>query len=140
MTTPFWARNSSNGAHTSLPYFRQLGAISNDLSNWAMADGANGWDQNDPHGVYFSGTTPTNGTISGSNGTITTDIHDTPRLSRDAAPKRSCRISEEFDVCRVAGIHGEPRVSHLSGSTAQPSTALYTLDRPGGVLSSFGLY
>ena len=35
----FLGRNSGNGAHTALPYFRQLGAISNDLSNW----GHGGW-------------------------------------------------------------------------------------------------
>ena len=68
----FLGRNSGGGAHTALPYFRELGAISNDLSNWAMADGANGWDKNDPHGVYFSGTAAANGVINGSSGTITT--------------------------------------------------------------------
>jgi hypothetical protein len=47
--------NSNNGAHTNLPYFRQLGAIGNDLTKWGLADGANGWDSNDAHGVYFSG-------------------------------------------------------------------------------------
>jgi hypothetical protein len=37
-----------------------------------MADGANGWDMNDPHGVYFSGTAAANGTTNGPTGTITT--------------------------------------------------------------------
>src|SRR6476660_1115865 len=58
--------NSNNGAHTNLPYFRQFGAIGNDLSNWGLADGENGWDLNDPHGRYFSGVAASNTTISGS--------------------------------------------------------------------------
>jgi hypothetical protein len=28
----------------ALPYYRQLGAVGNDLSNWGLADGENGWD------------------------------------------------------------------------------------------------
>ena len=32
----------------------------------------NGWDKNDPHGIYFSGTAASNTTISGASGTFTT--------------------------------------------------------------------
>jgi len=49
-------RNSPNGVHTPLGYYREYGAIGYDLTGWAMADGENGWDKNDPHGLYYSGT------------------------------------------------------------------------------------
>ena len=68
----FLGRDPGNHDHTDLPYFRQLGLVSNDLSNWGFADGENGWDKNDPHGVYLSGTAASNTTISGATGTFTT--------------------------------------------------------------------
>ena len=58
--------------HTILLYYRQLGLVSDDLSDWGFADGANGWDSNDSHGQYFSGTAASNTTISGTSGTFTT--------------------------------------------------------------------
>src|SRR5690242_14405710 len=67
----FLGTNSSSGSHTNLPYFRQLGLVGNDLSNWGFADGANGWDWNDSHGIYFSGTAASNTMISGADGTFT---------------------------------------------------------------------
>src|SRR6476646_11553396 len=70
--------NSNNGAHTNLPYFRQFGAIGNDLSNWGLADGENGWDMNDPHGRYFSGVAESNTTISGSAARFIPGITMTP--------------------------------------------------------------
>ena len=68
----FLGRNPGNHDHTNLPVFRQLGLVSDDLSNWGFADGANGWDKNDPHGIYLSGTAASNTTISGASGTFTT--------------------------------------------------------------------
>ena len=70
--------NSNNGAHTNLPYFLQFGAIGNDLSNWGLADGENGWDLNDPHGRYFSGVAASNTTISGSAARFIPGITMTP--------------------------------------------------------------
>src|SRR5947207_3642760 len=55
--------NSPNGTHTSLSYYREYGAVGNDLTSWGIADGENGWDKNDPHGLYFSGTAASNTTI-----------------------------------------------------------------------------
>ena len=46
-------RNSPNGTHTSLGYYREYGATG---GVWGFADGENGWDKNDPHGLYKSGT------------------------------------------------------------------------------------
>ena len=40
----FLGRDPGNHDHTNLPYFRQLGLVSDDLSDWGFADGANGWD------------------------------------------------------------------------------------------------
>ena len=40
----FLGRDPGSHDHTNLPYYRQLGLVSNDLSNWGFADGANGWD------------------------------------------------------------------------------------------------
>src|SRR6516164_4559901 len=49
--------NSPNGKHTALGYYRQYGAAGgNPLTQWGYADGENGWDKNDPHGLYKSGT------------------------------------------------------------------------------------
>src|SRR5205823_3653032 len=52
----FLGMNPGDHDHTNLQDYRQLGLVDDDLSNWGFADGANGWDKNDPHGVYFSGT------------------------------------------------------------------------------------
>ena len=43
-----------------------------------MADGANGWDTNDPHGLYLSGSAASDTTITGRGGTFTTEITMTP--------------------------------------------------------------
>ena len=67
----FLGRDPGNSDHTTLSIFRQLGLVSDDLSNWGFADGANGWDSNDSHGIYFNGTAATNTTISGTSGTFT---------------------------------------------------------------------
>ena len=74
----FLGVNSQNGAHTALPYFRQLGAVGNDLSKWGLADGENGWDLNDAHGLYFNGTSASSTSISGSSARFTTDIPMVP--------------------------------------------------------------
>ena len=63
-------------------YFRQLGLVSNDLSNWGFADGDNGWDKNDPHGIYLSGTAASNTTIRGASGTFTIETPMTPHAYR----------------------------------------------------------
>src|SRR5215831_10262264 len=68
----FLGRDPGNQDHTDMPYYRQLGLVSDDLSNWGFADGANGWDWNDSHGRYFSGTAASNTTISGATGTFRT--------------------------------------------------------------------
>src|SRR5262249_26870436 len=41
--------NPSNGHHTSLAYYREYGATG---GVWGFADGENGWDVNDTHGLY----------------------------------------------------------------------------------------
>ena len=77
-------RNSPNGNHTGLSYYREYGAAGGDLTGWGNADGENGWDKNDPHGLYFSGTAASN-TTTGDHATFT--INGTivaERLSRDA--------------------------------------------------------
>ncbi len=85
-------RNSPNGTHTALSYYREYGAVGNNLTGWGNADGENGWDKNDPHGLYFSGTAASNTTIGNHatftiNGTIVAE-----RVSRDADSERSRRI------------------------------------------------
>ena len=49
--------------HTALSYYREYGAAGGKLDEWGLADGENGWDKNDPHGLYFSGTAASNTTI-----------------------------------------------------------------------------
>src|SRR5262249_18383933 len=63
-------RNSGNGTHTALGYFREYGATG---GIWGFADGENGWDSNDPHGVYFSGVS-----AGGTNGIFSTGTSMTP--------------------------------------------------------------
>ena len=141
----FLGRNSSNGAHTSLPYFRQLGAISNDLSNWGLADGANRWDKNDPHGVYLSGTAATNGTINGSTGTITTGTTMIPhayqgmQLRNDhvgsACYLHSAYISDNTATTityyyYTAGDRGEPLLFN-AGDEFSVRKVLVALDQSG---------
>ena len=63
-------RNSPNGAHTALSYYREYGAAGNKLTGWGNADGENGWDKNDPHGLYYSGTAASN-TTTGNHATFT---------------------------------------------------------------------
>jgi hypothetical protein len=74
----FLGTNSSNGNHTSLPYYREIGAVSNKLSKWGLADGQNGWDKNDLHGIYLSGTAASNTAISRGNGHFTAGTSLTP--------------------------------------------------------------
>src|SRR6516162_644385 len=70
--------NGNSGTHTALPYYREIGAVSNDLSMWGLADGQNGWDKNDPHGIYLSGTAASNTAISRGNGHFTAGTSLTP--------------------------------------------------------------
>ena len=74
----FLGTDPGNYDHTNLPYYRQLGLVSNDLSNWGLADGDNGWDKNDPHGIYLSGTAASNTTIRGASGTFAIATPMTP--------------------------------------------------------------
>ena len=55
-------RNSANGTSHRLVLLPGNGAAGNELTSWGIADGANGWDKNDPHGLYFSGTAASNTT------------------------------------------------------------------------------
>src|SRR5437762_6692788 len=73
-------RNSPNGTHTSLSYYREYAAGGGGVDAWGYADGQNGWDKNDPHGLYFSGTAASNTTIptGGGSGTFTTGTSMTP--------------------------------------------------------------
>jgi hypothetical protein len=75
----FEGPNHQTGTHTSLTYYRELGAAGGKLGrfSWGRADGANEWDLNDTHGVYFSGTAASNTTIVGS-ATFTTGTTMTP--------------------------------------------------------------
>ena len=58
----------------------------------ALRTATNGWDKNDPHGIYFSGTAASNTTISGASGTFTTGRTMTPNAyRRDAGAERSRR-------------------------------------------------
>ena len=62
--------NSPNNKHTSLSYYREYAAADNKLTGWGNADGENGWDKNDPHGLYYSGTAASN-TTTGDRATFT---------------------------------------------------------------------
>src|SRR5436190_2106468 len=68
---------SRNNTHTSLSYFRVYAAAGGKIDEWWGANGENGWDKNDPHGLYFSGTAASNTTIHGG-GTFTIDTIMTP--------------------------------------------------------------
>jgi cell division septation protein DedD len=59
--------------HTILIDYRQFGNSGDLSSPWGQADGDNGWDSNDPHGVYLSGTVTIGGT-----GTFTPGVTMTP--------------------------------------------------------------
>jgi len=72
--------DSGGGNHTYLTYYREFGAIGNDLSMWGLADGRNGWDKNDPHGIYLSGTAATNTAINRGNGHFTAGTALTPHV------------------------------------------------------------
>ena len=61
-------QNSPSDTHTGLSYYREYGAAG---GIWGMADGENGWDSNDPHGLYFSGTAASNTTTNGNSATFT---------------------------------------------------------------------
>ena len=78
----FLGKDPGSHDHTNLPVFRQLGLVSNDLSNWGFADGDNGWDKNDPHGIYLSGTAASNTTIRGASGTFTIETPMRPHAYR----------------------------------------------------------
>ena len=61
-----------------------MAAAGNDLTGWGNADGENGWDKNDPHGLYFSGTAASN-TTHRQPCNIYYQWNDSPeRVSRDA--------------------------------------------------------
>ena len=81
-------RNSPSGGHTSLSYYREIGAVGNDLTGWGLADGENGWDKNDPHGLYYSGTAASNTTIGNHatftiNGTIVPNAYQGMQIRND---------------------------------------------------------
>src|SRR5215831_4550716 len=78
----FLGTNSGSGGHTTLPYYREIGAVGNNLSTWGLADGQNGWDKNDPHGIYLSGTAASNTTISMGTGYFTAGTSMTPHAYR----------------------------------------------------------
>src|SRR5262249_41379596 len=76
--TAIWHDNTFTGkafgppfSHTTLVDYRSFGNC--DLTGWGVADGANGWDSNDPHGVYLSGTATSNTT----GGTFSTNVRMT---------------------------------------------------------------
>ena len=81
--------NSPNGKHTALGYYRQYGAAGgNPLTQWGYADGENGWDKNDPHGLYKSGTAASNTTTSNQatftvTGTITPNAYQGMQIRND---------------------------------------------------------
>ena len=55
MTILFWEETLGAPYHTTLVDYRQTGNPGYNLKIWGLADGANGWDTNDPHGPYLSG-------------------------------------------------------------------------------------
>ena len=77
MTILFWEKS-----WRALPY--HTGRLSADWQSgynpkiWGLADGANGWDTNDPHGPYLSGSAASDTTITGRGGTFTTEVTMTP--------------------------------------------------------------
>ena len=68
----FLGKDAGKPYHSTLVDYRQTGNPGNDLTTWGFADGANGWDKNDPHGVYLSGTAASNTTQSRAGATFTT--------------------------------------------------------------------
>ena len=71
-------REAGQPYHSALVDYRQTGNSGNDLTTWGFATGANGWDKNDPHGVYLRGTAASNTTVGGGGGTFTTGTTMTP--------------------------------------------------------------
>jgi hypothetical protein len=79
----FSGNNSDNAAHSNLVYFRSFAAVGNNLSNWGIADGGNGWDINDVDGsgnpiVYITGTAASGTTVHGTGGTFDPGFTMTP--------------------------------------------------------------
>ena len=71
-----------------LSYYREYGAAGGDWMGWAYADGENGWDKNDPHGLYFSGTAASNTTTGNQatftiNGTIVPNAYQGMQIRND---------------------------------------------------------
>src|SRR5262249_57166163 len=69
----FLGPNSDPASHSVMLYYREFNGITegiHDLNGWGLADGTNGWDKNDPHGLYFSDTATSGTTISGGNATF----------------------------------------------------------------------
>ena len=83
MTILLWEEILVAPYHTTLVDYRQTGNSGYNLEIWGLADGANGWDTNDPHGPYLSGTAASNTTINGGGGTFTTGTTMTPNLCGD---------------------------------------------------------
>ena len=66
--------------------------LADKLTGWGNADGENGWDKNDPHGLYFSGTAASNTTTRQPRNIYRYRIDSPGRLQRDADSERSRRI------------------------------------------------
>jgi len=78
----FLGRDPAAPYHTTLVDYRQTGNPGYNLKIWGLADGANGWDTNDPHGPYLSGAAASDTTITGRGGTFTTEVTMTPNAFR----------------------------------------------------------
>jgi hypothetical protein len=101
----FLGPNSTSTTHTSLPYYREFNGIAN-LTGWGLADGANAWDLNDPHGLYFNGTAASASTVQGhATFTITTTM--TPNAYRGMQVRNdhvgsACYLHSSFIVSNTA--------------------------------------
>jgi hypothetical protein len=123
-------------AHTALMDYRQFG--NSGLAGWGMADGENGWDNNDPHGVYLSGTAASNTT----NHTFTTETIMAPdefkgMQVRNDNPAAACYLKSSFikgnTVTTITYAMGDagPRLLFNTGDAFSIRKPLITVDQCG---------
>ena len=90
----FLGNNSNTGNHTALPYYREInGVVAPALRSGGRRTAQNGWDKNDPHGLYlqWNSNEQYNDYREGRN-FYYRNVYDAERLRRDAGAERSRRI------------------------------------------------
>ena len=140
----FRGNNSNSGTHSALVNFREFNG-SSVHGLWKGADGANGWDSNDPHGVCLSDVSASNTTLVSASATFSSSTTLTPHafigmMVRNDNSASTCYLHASFILDNASntityyyqgpGVTNTPLVFQ-SGDAFSIRKVLTSLDRSG---------